>query len=242
MHLFWKPFILCRLLNICLLNKYCIRRNPHINCTCLDLFCTKWRWEANFHLIQSDTDQKNPQNRWTFSSTMNKSPHTNKQTITKSPNSPVSFCDLASVGFVFFPVTLFEEIPFTTLHTFIAIWTTEDHATKHFTQFMRSCIGLWCPTSTQLVQHPMLGRLDANFTISRYKYANMVRVPMLLDEGKETISALLARCVCESSMRILLIKTPSCLLHVTSLRQCQCSQSTLTNLDATKMHTCASSA
>ncbi len=107
---------------------------------------------------------------------------------------------------------------------------------------------LWGPALGFGAQRPRnlssIQCLGAWMLISPYRdiNANMVRVPMLLDEGKETISALLARCVCESSMRILLIKTPSCLLHVTSLCQCQCSQSTLTNLDATKMHTCASSA
>lgn len=68
----------------------------------------EWHWSTN------------PQKGWTFSSTMNGSPHTNKQTITKSRNSHV-VCDIASVGSVFFSDDFFQEIPFATLHTSIAL-------------------------------------------------------------------------------------------------------------------------
>ena len=146
-------------------------------------------WSTKIHKIDEHSVQL-----WT------NPPHTNKQAITKSPNSPVFFCDLASVGF--------EEIPFTTLHTSIATWTTEDHPTKHFTEFMRSCIGLWCPTSTQLVQHPMLGRLDVldmflqhwkvDHVHNDFTYFTISRCKRKHDQGanvawwgKETTSALL---------------------------------------------------
>lgn len=125
---------------------------------------------------------------------------------------------------------IFEEIPFATLHTSIATWTTEDHPTKNFTEFVRSCRGLWCPTSTQLVQHPMLGRLDVPQRFGHVETQTWSRCQCCLMGKKKPILHFWHDVYGKVAGDFYSTKTLSCLLHVASLRQCRFSQSTLTNL------------